>query len=263
MFQVLAGVHLALASNTLSASSECTPLQSAPHFRVHPSSECTLLCSRFALECILAVVSVACNVGSLAVNNGYCYRQYAYHAIFKNLAVANALASLAMWFCNNAMFLLQSHLSTWGVGCVCVWVGVRARACVCVCVWLYNNALFLPLQHLSTCVCVRVHHWKHVGGWMSVRACVCVYVCGVGVCARVCVCVCGSAMFSATFPLQHLGTWALCQSCVRARVCVCVRACVRVCECVRVRVYVSVSVRAWKRAWVIAWADNVCACVCV
>ena len=67
---------------------------------------------RFASECVLATISIICNITALFLSRGYYYQHPAYHSLFKNMAVANALSSLMSWVSNNTMFLFSSQLAS-------------------------------------------------------------------------------------------------------------------------------------------------------
>lgn len=60
---------------------------------------------RFVTECILATISITCNAVALGISRGHYYQHHAYHSVFKNMALANTLASLSSWLCNNSLYL--------------------------------------------------------------------------------------------------------------------------------------------------------------
>lgn len=65
---------------------------------------------RFAAECILAILAATCNCTALLVNKGHTYQHPAYHILFRNLSVANALAVSSSWITNNSLFLFAPQL---------------------------------------------------------------------------------------------------------------------------------------------------------
>ena len=65
---------------------------------------------RFIAECILATVATACNVIALVINRGHTYQHPAYHSLFRNLSISNALAASASWLTNNVMYLFSREL---------------------------------------------------------------------------------------------------------------------------------------------------------